>query len=301
MMRSTTISAPISRSSSKHRHHGIKSIIGSSHIGIGFAVVATIIAFGGTIVLAFLMLSSEQHKNHHSHTSLGLRQSVANIKNTAKQKHSPQQQQQQQQQQQRKQQHADVPSIKKKNISNTQGLLIHTSHGTIRIYFTAELSGPNSIQYIIDVLSSSSCVKDKGCICERCKFYRAEPNLLLQGIIADNVRVNNVLGPCPPTADTANNQHKQPINCPEHDPNCGCHGPIMTKGMVGWAGGSGGPDFFINTHDDPVQWWEHQHTVWGMIRDEESLGVVEHVYGLPAHMTSMRMLDEVIEFSLELF
>ncbi len=22
------------------------------------------------------------------------------------------------------------------------------------------------------------------------------------------------------------------LNCPEHDPNCGCHGPIMTKGLV---------------------------------------------------------------------
>ena len=35
--------------------------------------------------------------------------------------------------------------------------------------------------------------------------------------------------------------------CPKHDPNCGCHGPIMSKGMVGWAGGSAGPDLFIYT------------------------------------------------------
>ena len=35
--------------------------------------------------------------------------------------------------------------------------------------------------------------------------------------------------------------------CPSHDPNCGCHGPIMSKGMVGWAGGSAGPDLFIYT------------------------------------------------------
>ena len=35
--------------------------------------------------------------------------------------------------------------------------------------------------------------------------------------------------------------------CPKHDPNCGCHGPLMSKGMVGWAGGGAGPDLFIYT------------------------------------------------------
>ncbi len=80
--------------------------------------------------------------------------------------------------------------------------------------------------------------------CAECNFYRADSNLLLQGIIADPYTVpTNVvtLGPCP----TKN--HVSKVQCPEHDPNCGCHGPIMTRGMVGWAGGKGGPDFFINT------------------------------------------------------
>ena len=47
--------------------------------------------------------------------------------------------------------------------------------------------------------------------------------------------------------------------------------------------------------------WEHQHTVWGDIRDEKSLTLVNSIYDLPAHMTGMRMLDSEIEFSLELF
>ena len=41
--------------------------------------------------------------------------------------------------------------------------------------------------------------------------------------------------------------------------------------------------------------------MWGDIRDEQSLSLVESIYGLPAHMTGMRMLDSAIEFSLELF
>ena len=73
------------------------------------------------------------------------------------------------------------------------------------------------------------------------KFYRAEKQLLLQGIISEGPRNKVVLGPCP------NPDYKPKSKCPSHDPNCGCHGPIMTKGMVGWAGGGGGPDFFINT------------------------------------------------------
>ena len=74
------------------------------------------------------------------------------------------------------------------------------------------------------------------------KFYRSEKQLLLQGIITDDsVPRNKHLGPCPVK------DYKPELDCPSHDPECGCHGPIMTKGMVGWAGGGEGPDFFINT------------------------------------------------------
>jgi cyclophilin family peptidyl-prolyl cis-trans isomerase len=73
-------------------------------------------------------------------------------------------------------------------------------------------------------------------------------------------------------------------------------------GMVGWAGGGHGPDFFIVTHSTPVDWWEHQHTVWGMIRDESSLEVVERMYELPAEAGGgMRMLRDKIQFRIELF
>ena len=56
-----------------------------------------------------------------------------------------------------------------------------------------------------------------------------------------------------------------------------------------------------NEQKTPVDWWENQHTVWGEVRDEKSLKVVESSYDLPAHMSGMRMLDQEIEFALELF
>lgn len=81
------------------------------------------------------------------------------------------------------------------------------------------------------------------------RFYRVENQLLLQGIISeDSVPKNTILGPCPDYAKYQNHATK----CPAHDPNCGCHGPVMTNGMVGWAGGTGGPDFFITTSVSPL-------------------------------------------------
>ncbi|KAL9185780.1 hypothetical protein ACHAXT_003557 [Thalassiosira profunda] len=198
--------------------------------------------------------------------------------------------------------------------SKAQGLIIHTHLGDIRIHFTPELAGESSIQYIANIVQAASAKRNSGTgyntaettdgrritegyVCQKCKFYRAEKDLLLQGILADlsAPKTKVELGPCPI------DNYKPKLKCPEHDPHCGCHGPIMTKGMVGWAGGASGPDFFINTFKKPVDWWENQHTVWGEIRDEKSLNVVESVYHLPVHKAGMMMLDEKVEFSIELF
>ena len=58
-----------------------------------------------------------------------------------------------------------------------------------------------------------------------------------------------VKGDCPAGANADRSR-----KCPSHDPNCGCHGPIMSKGMVGWAGGSSGPDYFIYLGTGPATW-----------------------------------------------
>lgn len=108
-----------------------------------------------------------------------------------------------------------------------RGLLILTHLGTIRIYFTPELSGPTSIEYIQKVVSEAKNKDDETSVsCDRCNFYRAEPDLLLQGVISQpGVKSRVELGSCP-EADW-----KPTTPCPAHDPNCGCHGPIMTRGM----------------------------------------------------------------------
>lgn len=104
-----------------------------------------------------------------------------------------------------------------------EGLLIRTDLGTIRIYFTPQLSGQTSIEYIQDV--ATDLKKSEKMSCDRCNFYRAEPDLLLQGVLSQHSVINKVtLGPCPDSS------WKPSSRCPPHDPDCGCHGPIMTKG-----------------------------------------------------------------------
>lgn len=64
--------------------------------------------------------------------------------------------------------------------------------------------------------------------------------------------------------------------------------------------------YHLNSSDGqetPVEWWENQHTVWGEIRDDESLQIVNSVYQLPIDIqrtikTGMKMLQEEIQFSL---
>ena len=68
------------------------------------------------------------------------------------------------------------------------------------------------------------------------ELYRNEPGFLVQGRFKCGSQRGppNVArkGPCP-SGVTLDPGRK----CFAHDPDCGCHGPIMTKGMVGWAGG----------------------------------------------------------------
>ncbi|KAI2493090.1 hypothetical protein MHU86_21438 [Fragilaria crotonensis] len=75
----------------------------------------------------------------------------------------------------------------------------------------------------------------------------------------------------------------------------------MTKGMVGWAGGGTGPDFFIDTYDAPATHWGNQHTVWGKVMDGESLAIITRIYDLPAtNRGGMTFLDENIKFTMSL-
>jgi hypothetical protein len=95
-------------------------------------------------------------------------------------------------------------------------ILLKTLEGNIRIELRPDLS-PESVDYVHKMLA----VK-----CSPCNLYRAEDSGILQGILKnEQVPTVQQRGKCPKGSESVSN------NCPDWDKQCGCHGPIMTKGM----------------------------------------------------------------------
>mmetsp|Transcript_57060 Transcript_57060/g.131013 ORF Transcript_57060/g.131013 Transcript_57060/m.131013 type:complete len:313 (-) Transcript_57060:357-1295(-) len=164
---------------------------------------------------------------------------------------------------------------------------------TLRLRLLPEHS-ESSVAFVRHAASS-------GCAGE---LYRSEKDFLVQGRISCTgssltAAPKVVKGGCPAGAavDTAR-------RCPSHDPSCGCHGPIMTKGMVGWAGGSAGPDFFIytaamDTARCPVggcaaTHWSRDHTVFAMVADDATWATINELYSLPVRPGGMTFFREKI-------
>eukprot|EP00522_Entomoneis_paludosa_P012370 CAMPEP_0172455772 /NCGR_PEP_ID=MMETSP1065-20121228/12240_1 /TAXON_ID=265537 /ORGANISM="Amphiprora paludosa, Strain CCMP125" /LENGTH=330 /DNA_ID=CAMNT_0013208249 /DNA_START=77 /DNA_END=1069 /DNA_ORIENTATION=+ len=171
-----------------------------------------------------------------------------------------------------------------------QVLVLTTDLGPIRIVLRPDYSA-ESVKYIQDVVNPNGPSR-----CDRCNFYRAESKGILQGMITSNsVPVATQKGSCPHGLESV------PNNCPEWDKTCGCHGPIMERGYVGWAAGKMGPDFFIDDYRKPAKFWGTQHTVWGQIVDENSLMVIQQIWTKPAKKKNgLTYLDEHIQFQMHI-
>ena len=157
-----------------------------------------------------------------------------------------------------------------------KSLTLMTSQGDIIIELRPN-QALESVQYINLLLNSPEP-------CGPCQFYRAEQKGILQGILKkSSISPNTVLGTCP----------EEFKDVPK------CHGPLMTRGMVGWAAGEGGPDFFIDNYRRPAEWWSHDHTVWGEIVDEESLHVVDSFFDLPTHKQGLTFLDDNVHIVIK--
>jgi hypothetical protein len=157
----------------------------------------------------------------------------------------------------------------------------------LRITLRPDLS-QGSVDYIHEILKNG---------CERCKFYRAEKPGILQGIIANqHVAVATERGPCPMGLEGIVNE------CPAWDAQCGCHGPLMERGMVGWAAGATGPDFFINDYRKRADFWGTQHTVFGriVVDDHASFALLDTIFEMPVHTAGLTLLDEELKFTMHI-
>lgn len=170
---------------------------------------------------------------------------------------------------------------------NNSTLVVDTgTHGQLRIVLRPDLS-PESVDYIRQLATSDACTP--------CNLYRAETPGILQGILASpHLAVPTSKGRCPDAAAAA-----VPNHCPAWDAECGCHGPVMTRGMVGWAAGKTGPDFFIDGYPRPAKWWGTQHTVWGELQDAASFATLDTIFRLPVREKGgLKYLVEPIHIEL---
>lgn len=125
-------------------------------------------------------------------------------------------------------------------------------------------------------------------------LYRNEGDTLLQGRLDCPLKVPVSKGACPVGVAVDPNRR-----CPAHDPQCGCHGPIMQRGDVGWAGGGTGPDFFIYTGIAPATWWSHDHTLIGRVQGETSWAALRRLHAMRAHNDrGMTMLDKSVRLQV---
>jgi len=188
--------------------------------------------------------------------------------------------QQQQPQPQLPQPQLPQPQPQERRSLSGQVLVLTTNVGDIRIKLREDLSQP-SADYIREIVTAGDC--------PRCTLYRAEKEAILQGIIKNPSIPDRIpKGECPDELRTD----------PKYKDNC--HGPIMTRGMVGWAGGKSGPDFFIDWYKNPAEFWKTQHTVWGEVMLEESSGVIEEIWKLPTENKGLTYLVEPLKFTMTL-
>lgn len=198
------------------------------------------------------------------------------------------------------------PTFKDSELSFGKVLILTTDHGELRIVLMPHLS-PGSVRYIHQLVAQQ---------CARCHFHRLnKPNNKTKGAVAGfllgvmanhKVPLNSEPGPCPHTT-TLGLVEQTKNNCTTvhnaaADEDCGvCHGPILRKGMVGWVKGTvGGPDFFINNHQEPLRELGTHYTVFGRVRDDDSYEVIDDIMGQPTSFMKMQILEDRVPFRLTL-
>ena len=85
-------------------------------------------------------------------------------------------------------------------------------------------------------------------------------------------------GPCPPGVVR---------ECPPDEPQCGCHGPLLRRGMVAWADGGTGPAFVVlgSEEEGAQKQFGNWHTIIGDVEGEASWTALDRLRALPAEQT----------------
>eukprot|EP00955_Chlamydomonas_euryale_P036605 350494-Chlamydomonas_euryale.AAC.12 len=189
---------------------------------------------------------------------------------------------------------------------------LSTPHGVIRIRLMPDWSA-SSVEFVQRLAMTPDLCSNA------CEFYRAEPGFLLQVVLSGAGMTSACMSAAWSTLYSSEcasrrvgGRHKE-VEAPCSafsgslrafiPPNkITTPGPkIMERGELGWAGGSAGPDFFIYLGQYPATHFGHDHTVFAVVADDESLAVVETIVQLPSeapHPGDMHMLNAREPFSI---
>ena len=207
-------------------------------------------------------------------------------------------------------------------LSQKKYLVLSTIFGKIRIRLRPDWSR-GSVDYIHQMIENR---------CARCYFHRldktttttteknrnhhyhhqndnnqAEEGMILGVVANHNVPLNTEFGSCPKGAQKTASAKNITNDCQYWNRKaCGCHGPVLTQGMVGWVEGTaGGPTFFINHYETETEARERfgtQHTVFGEVtrRDKASLAVIDRIMEEPTLFETVYVLRSRVEFDISL-
>jgi hypothetical protein len=148
---------------------------------------------------------------------------------------------------------------------------------TIRLKLFAE-EAPDAARFVKEVAAGASNGSSGS---SDCNLYRAEPVPEYWGSPDRPDRWFDGGRWGPPYA-LIQGKFTSPVNNAENA-KAEEHRPIIERGMVAWAGGKGGPHFFIALADHPE--WGHGHTVWATVLKED-MALVDALMKHPLRMVT---------------
>ena len=152
----------------------------------------------------------------------------------------------------------------------------------LRVRLRPDLSGPSSAAFVrAAAVAGCGGRVDRDATRVGFEFARGEIDCAAVLTATDahreaaRLQLRVAKGPCP--AGAASDLGLEP----NRERDRGCYGPVVTRGMVGWAAAGSGPEFFVYTGERPAEHWAREHTVWGEVADDATFAALARLHALP--------------------
>ncbi|KAK3235611.1 hypothetical protein CYMTET_54200 [Cymbomonas tetramitiformis] len=158
-----------------------------------------------------------------------------------------------------------------------------SKHTSERFAHLCQQEAPHASTYIAEVLREGRLTG--------CSFYRAEPVPPQWGSLeAPDTWQGGRWGP--PYALLQGTLHPGGSQVKAAKADAGSEArPVIRRGMLAWAGGGGGPDFFIALAEHPE--WGHGHTVFGNVVTQD-MEIVDEIMRQPLKVENWGSINATV-------